>query len=35
MEKAKEETAKHLPGATKAIEGWQPSTSASPAMRSE
>lgn len=35
MEKAKEEATKHLPGATKAIEGWQPSTSASPAMRSE
>jgi lipopolysaccharide transport protein LptA len=35
MEKAKEEAAKRLPGAAKAIEGWQPSTSASPAMRSE
>jgi lipopolysaccharide transport protein LptA/LPS export ABC transporter protein LptC len=35
MEKAKEEAAKRLPGAAKAIEGWQPSTSASPAMRSD
>jgi lipopolysaccharide transport protein LptA/LPS export ABC transporter protein LptC len=35
MEKAKEEAAKRAPGAAKAIEGWQPSTSASPAMRSE